>query len=346
MAKISVIIPIYNNAAYLPQCLDSLLAQSFHDFEGILVDDGSTDGSATVCDDYQQKDSRLKVFHIQNHGVSYARNYGIEKATGEWIGFVDSDDWITTDFLATLYAHTDKDTDVVMGSLFFNIGEKEIIRSCSKPCISKKDFPSYPLATLVPDCSRTDGLFVSLEILSSACNKLTRRSLLDTYCIRFNEKMFLNEDGLFHLMCYLKAKDFKIIETPLYHYRIRMNSSNYQYLPDVHSQNVIVSEAFSHLVKELPDHIRRDFISLCSYRMYLNTMALYVEHPQNEQTLLNKRLFLKEELDTGLYKVLSIPSHMSPLKKIEMNALKKHWCMMLLALAKIRKLKNKVTLFR
>ena len=170
--------------------------------------------------------------------------------------------------------------------------------------------------------------------------------MLDTYHIRFNEKMFLNEDGLFHLMCYLRARDFKIIETPLYHYRIRMTSSNYQYLPDVHSQNVIVREAFSHLVKELPDHIRRDFISLCSYRMYLNTMALYVEHPQNEQTLFGKRLFLKKELDTELYTVFSIPSYMSFLKKVEMKALKKHWCMMLLALAKIRKLKNKVTLFR
>ena len=345
MPKISVIIPVYNNVAFLPQCLDSLLAQSFQDFEGILVDDGSTDGSATVCDDYQQKDSRLKVFHIQNHGVSYARNYGIEKATGEWISFVDSDDWITTDFLAILYNHTDEDTDVVMGSLFFNIGEKEITRTCSKPCIRKKEFPSYPLATLVPDCSRSDGLFVSLEILSSACNKLTRKSLLDTYHIRFNEKMFLNEDGLFHLMCYLKAKDFKIIETPLYHYRIRMNSSNYQYLPDVHSQNIIVSGAFSDLAKKLSDIIYRDFISLCSYRMYLNTMALYVEHPQNEQSLLGKRLFLKKELDTELYTVLSIPSHMSFLKKVEMKALQKHWHLMLITLTKIRKLKNKMTLF-
>ena len=170
--------------------------------------------------------------------------------------------------------------------------------------------------------------------------------MLDTYHIRFNEKMFLNEDGLFHLMCYLKARDFKIIETPLYHYRIRKTSSNYQYLPDVHSQNVIVSEAFSNLANDLPDIICRDFISLCSYRMYLNTMALYVEHPQNEQNLLSKRLFLKKELETGLYTVLSIPSHLSSLKKVEMKALQMHWCMMLLALAKIRKLKNKVTLFR
>ena len=343
MAKISVIIPIYNNATYLPKCLDSLLAQSFQDFEGILVDDGSTDGSATVCDDYQQKDGRLKVFHIQNHGVSYARNYGIGKATGEWISFVDSDDWITTDFLTTLYTYTDENTDVVMGSLFFNIGEKEITRSCSKPCISKKDFPSYPLATLVPDCSRADGLYVSMEILSSACNKLTRKSLLDTYHIRFNEKMFLNEDGLFHLMCYLKANDFKIIETPLYHYRIRMTSSNYQYLPDVHSQNVIVSGAFSDLTKELPDHIYRDFISLCSYRLYLNTMSLYVEHPQNDMNLFNKFRYLEKELDTGLYAISSIPHYLGRFKEMEMKALQRQWCTILFALNRIRKLKNKVS---
>ena len=343
MAKISVIIPIYNNAAYLPKCLDSLLTQSFQDFEGILVDDGSTDGSAIICDEYLKKDSRLKVYHIQNQGVSHARNVGIEKATGEWISFVDSDDWITLDFLATLYGNIDENTDVVMGSLFFNIGEKEITRTCSKPCIRKKDFPSYPLAALVPDCSRADGLFVSMEILSSACNKLTRKSLLDSYHIRFNEKMFLNEDGLFHLMCYLKAKDFVIIETPVYHYRIRMNSSNQRFLPDVHHQNVIVSKAFSDFAKELPNNICSDFISLCSYRMYLNTMALYIEHPQNEKSLINKCRYLDKELDSGLYAISSIPHHLGHLKRMELKALQRHWCTILFALNRIRMLKNKVS---
>ena len=342
MPKISVIIPVYNNVDYLPQCLDSLLAQSFQDFEGILVDDGSTDGSAIICDEYQKKDSRLKVYHIQNQGVSHARNVGIEKATGEWISFVDSDDWITPDFLATLFGHTDKNTDVVMGSLFFNIGEKEIMRTCSKPCIGKKDFPSYPLATLVPDCSRADGVVVSLELLSSACNKLTRRVLLDTYQIRFNEKMFLNEDGLFHLNCYLKARDFKIIDTPLYHYRIRKNSSNRRYLEDVHNQNAIVGKAFSDLATDLPDDIYRDFISLCSYRMYLNIMALYIEHPQNERSLFYKYRYLDKELDSGLYAISSIPHSLALLKKMEMKALQKHWCMMLLALTKFRQLRNRL----
>lgn len=336
MPKISVIIPVYNHAAYLPQCLDSLLVQSFHDFEGLLVDDGSTDGSAAICDDYQKKDARLRVYHIQNHGVSYARNYGLEKATGEWISFVDSDDWLSADFLATLYGHTDADTDVVMGSLFFNIGEKEMTRTCSRPCVTKSDFPSYPLASLVPDCSKADGLDISLDLLSSACNKLTRKSLLDSHQIRFNELMFLNEDGLFHLTCYLKAKDFKILDTPLYHYRIRRNSSNRRYLADVHWQNLIIAEAFACLADEMPDEMAQDLMSLCSYRLYLNLMSLFICHPANHQNVFAKWKRLRGYLSTGLYRVTSIPRHLRPFKKFEMAVLRHHGCLLLMLLSYCR----------
>ena len=163
MPKISVIIPVYNNAVYLPQCLNSLLSQSFQDFEGVIVDDGSNDGSETICDDYQKRDSRLKVIHIKNQGVSHARNVGLDNAKGEWVSFVDSDDWIDPAYLSTLYEQIDNDTDVVIGNLFFNIGEKQIAMVCSKPLIRKNDFPSFPLATLVPDCGRADNLYVSME---------------------------------------------------------------------------------------------------------------------------------------------------------------------------------------
>ena len=340
MPKISVIIPVYNNAAYLPQCLDSLLAQTFRDFECILVDDGSSDGSDVICDDYQKKDDRLKVYHIQNHGVSYARNYGIEVANGEWISFIDSDDWISTDFLSTLYAHTDENTDVIICNMYFNVGENQIQKICSKPLIYKKDYPSFPLATLVPDCSRADGLYVSLELMSSACNKLTRKSLLDANRIRYNEKMYLNEDGLFNLRCYLKAKDFKIIETPLYHYRILMNSSNRRYMPDVHNQNDIVGKAFYDLSKEIPGKIAQDFCSLSSYRLYLNLMSLYIDHPMNELSFIKKMRLLKTYLDADLYHVFSIPRYMAFFKKVELMALQHHCCFVLLLLSKYRSYRN------
>lgn len=101
--KISVIVPVYNVEKYLPKCVESILAQTFTDFELLLVDDGSTDGSGKICDEYAAKDVRVKVFHTENRGVSAARNLGIRGASADWICFVDSDDWVEGDYLETLF---------------------------------------------------------------------------------------------------------------------------------------------------------------------------------------------------------------------------------------------------
>ena len=92
--KISVIIPVYNAESTLRRCVDSFLAQTFTDFECLLINDGSKDRSGEICDEYVARDSRVKVFHKENGGVSSARNVGLDNATGEWIAFVDSDDWV------------------------------------------------------------------------------------------------------------------------------------------------------------------------------------------------------------------------------------------------------------
>ena len=99
--KITVIVPVYNTEKYLRRCVDSILAQTFTDFELLLIDDGSTDGSGAICDEYAKKDSRVRVFHKEIGGVSSARNLGLDKAYGEWISFVDSDDWIDVLFLSS-----------------------------------------------------------------------------------------------------------------------------------------------------------------------------------------------------------------------------------------------------
>ena len=98
--RISVIVPVYNVEQYLPRCIDSILAQTFTDFELLLIDDGSKDKSGAICDAYARKDPRIRVFHKPNGGVSSARNMGLDNAKGEWIAFVDSDDWVNEDFLA------------------------------------------------------------------------------------------------------------------------------------------------------------------------------------------------------------------------------------------------------
>ncbi len=99
---ISVIVPVYNEELYLRECLDSIVGQTNRDLEILVIDDGSTDGSGQICDEYAELDSRIKVFHTENRGLSCARNLGLDNANGEWIGFVDSDDWIEPDMYEVL----------------------------------------------------------------------------------------------------------------------------------------------------------------------------------------------------------------------------------------------------
>ena len=100
---ISVIVPIYNVENYLRQCLDSILEQTFHNLEILLVNDGSTDDSGQICQEYLKKDSRIRYFEKENGGLSDARNYGIERAQGEYLTFIDSDDWVTSTYIEELY---------------------------------------------------------------------------------------------------------------------------------------------------------------------------------------------------------------------------------------------------
>ena len=103
MAEISIIVPVYNVEKYIRKCVDSIIAQTFSDIEIILVDDGSTDSSGIICDEYSSIDSRIRVIHKKNGGLSSARNTGIEEATGDYLGFIDSDDYISSDMFEVLY---------------------------------------------------------------------------------------------------------------------------------------------------------------------------------------------------------------------------------------------------
>lgn len=115
MSFVSIIIPVYNTKDYLSRCIESVLNQSYVDFELLLVDDGSTDGSGEICDSYSKKDPRVCVFHKENGGVSSARNLGLSYASGEWVYFVDSDDELLPDGLQVLVDCVNEDTDLVMG---------------------------------------------------------------------------------------------------------------------------------------------------------------------------------------------------------------------------------------
>ena len=125
--RVSVIVPVYNVENYLRRCIDSIVRQSYSNLEILLVDDGSQDASLSICKEYETKDSRIRVFHKENEGLGLARNYGIERATGEYITFVDSDDYLTLDAIEFMLKKAIvTDADVVIASHYYKNEEQEV----------------------------------------------------------------------------------------------------------------------------------------------------------------------------------------------------------------------------
>lgn len=172
----SVIVPAYNVEKYIARCIDSLLAQSLRDIEIIAVDDGSTDETGHILDEYQQKSpDRIKVFHVANQGVSHARNYGIGKATGNCLAFVDSDDWVHPDTYQQMYRILDEtDSDLVFCDVtqVFEAGGEERVISLDHA------EGNVPVAVYLKE-----GKYIQL-----ACNKLFKREIWSSYS--FENKYF------------------------------------------------------------------------------------------------------------------------------------------------------------
>ena len=152
--KISIIVPVYKVEKYLCRCLDSIVAQTFTDWECILIDDGSPDNSGKICDEYAEKDGRFRVIHQENAGVSAARNAGLDAARGEWIGFVDSDDWVESNMYEYLYNNAlETKSDVVICG-FVGQHKKRIKKICgteeaTKLLFDRKGFGGYSFLRLV-----------------------------------------------------------------------------------------------------------------------------------------------------------------------------------------------------
>ena len=143
--KVSIIIPVYNSAKFLPRCLNSIINQTLKDIEIICINDGSTDNSLSILNDFAQKDNRIIIINITNHGAAFARNQGLEKATGEYIGFCDSDDFVDLNYFETLYNYSlDKKYDIIRGIRVIgaNNAHAKNEYGCIVPSIIKRSFLS------------------------------------------------------------------------------------------------------------------------------------------------------------------------------------------------------------
>ena len=203
MPLVSIIVPVYKAEQCLHRCVDSILAQTMTDFELLLIDDGSPDKSGEICDEYAAKDNRVRVFHKDNGGVSSARNLGLDNATGEWISFIDADDWVEKEYLAELAKKLDAD---------FIVGGVNIIGSHLCQVESKKYDKSQIKFFIEENCLKV--------VLLSPWGNLLKKELINKNNVRFDEKIRYAEDRIFNREYLLCCESIISVSTVNYNYMI------------------------------------------------------------------------------------------------------------------------------
>lgn len=205
---ISVVVSVYNMEKYLGVCVDSLLAQTYSDFELLLIDDGSMDGSPEICDEYEKKDGRVHAYHKENGGLSSARNYGMDRASGDFIVFPDPDDWVEPTYLeGLLKIREENDADLsICGHCSFVDGSREFYDAKAQPAVLNTE-------------EALEWLMHPYKFCGFAWNKLYDLRVIREECLRFDEELGMVQDLHFAFRYFLKCRRISYEPTRLYHYR-------------------------------------------------------------------------------------------------------------------------------
>lgn len=277
MPKYSFIVPVYNSGPYLEPCVSSLLAQTCQDFEILLIDDGSTDGSGAVCDQLAETDGRIRVFHKKNGGAASARNYGIDRAEGEYLLFIDGDDTIEPNTLHSVESAGTSDL-VIFGMAFDYYDSRATLLRTEK------------LSTRHRGCKTADfftGHFTELfedNALSSACNKVFPAKKLRGSGLRFREDMTLYEDLEFVLRYFAMVETFDCVAIPLYHYRIDAESFGHKRVHSLPALQNNLSQLAETLLSMEP---RPEGAADLAANLYLQLLLRHLLAEQYRKTELN-----------------------------------------------------------
>lgn len=224
---LSIIVPIYNTERFLPKCLDSILRQKYSDFELILVDDGSDDGSLEICKKYQNDDERIRIIHKENGGLISAKKAGLRVAKGRYVGFVDSDDWIDIDMYSNLMEAAIKNgADIIMGDNVIEYPQNtvDVVQGIPYGLYHKEDM----INIIYPNLIFKESL-CELGVSPSLCTKIFIRSLVIKYQEKVDERITAGEDAACTYPCFLEAKSIEYIEgCNTYHYRIHNHSMTHK----------------------------------------------------------------------------------------------------------------------
>ncbi|OON97917.1 MAG: hypothetical protein ATN32_05130 [Candidatus Epulonipiscium fishelsonii] len=246
MPKVSIIVPVYNVAPYLDKSIRSILNQSLKDIEIILINDGSTDNSLDICKKYAKKDQRIRLINKSNGGVSSARNIGLDISTGNYIGFVDPDDWIDKDMYSIMYEKiTEHNCDICLCDYYITDGTRKykIKNSLYKKIYKQDELISKIIIPMISP--RYTIPYDNKRISPILCTVLYNSKLLKQNNIKFNTNLVRGEDKIFNIHAIINAKNLVYISKELYYYFKRMNSATHKYYPNnVMKQYYKIIQAF------------------------------------------------------------------------------------------------------
>ncbi len=222
--QLSIIIPVYNTAQYLRECLNSVVGQTVEGMEVLLVDDGSTDASGSICDEYAAGYEFIKVFHIENHGQSFARKIGVSCAEGEYIGFVDSDDWIDGNMYSEMLAYAiENSLDMVCCGLTYEKGTSTVQRyNDAAPGVY--DYEAIQKKILPGVLAFGTDYATDRKIEPHLVDKLIRKEIILKVLSEIDEQIYWGEDANSVLKCVLLSNRMGILKKSFYHYRIHNTS--------------------------------------------------------------------------------------------------------------------------
>lgn len=283
--KLSVILPIYKVEPYIRMCLDSIVGQTYRNLEIILVDDGSPDNCGKICDEYAEKDKRIIVIHKQNGGVQAARNDGMAIATGEWITFVDPDDWCEKDYYEQLFnALDERDVDVFCsGGCFIENGNRSFISHSYNDTFIYGDYEKMEdlMAKVLAPCYGNEG-DPWPHGYGPPWDKIYKAEFLKKNGLQFDRTCKIHDDVWFNYQVFDKAEHAGICAYAGYHYRVVSTSITHNF----DSQAPIISYGFikklhAYRTQHTPNAILRQAFRVASLSSLRYILACYCFHPQN-----------------------------------------------------------------
>ncbi|MBY0759325.1 glycosyltransferase family 2 protein [Sellimonas caecigallum] len=318
---ISIIIPIYNSASYLGKCLDSILSQTYADFEAICIDDNSTDNSLEILQKYSEKDARIKVIHKKNEGVSLARNVGLDVAQGEFLLFVDSDDWIEkcTCEIA-IQKILQEEADVIIWPYVRERGNES-----KKKVIFNHDTIFDQTSIQEKLHRRMIGIIdqeleqpENADALCTVWGKLYRRSIVEENHLRFYDirKIGSYEDGLFNLQYFQYANKAIYVNQYFYHYR-RTNAFS---ITEVYNSDL--NRQWESLFKIMADYIadynlNEKYVQALKNRISLSLIPLGINEISQKGLVKNKIV--------GIKRIICSKGYKSAIKTLDIKFMPFHW---------------------